>query len=824
MLSKLLLAALPLCLTLALPAQVIPRLTGDVYDGNGGPLSQGVYHAGNFRVPAGRKLTIGQANIKFESRATLTVDGELDVSKGAYFTSVRDDLIGGDTNGDGGATVPAAGDWVGIRISSGAKGAVFASFVIRYAGLTGTGIAVSSSGAVSPPLTMSQCQVLDIRGAGIDLGYSEAKLDNVLFSKCRDVAARGQFFLLDKVINNFARDCGGNYIERLGNAGAYKGSRTSYVLEKRQTLNGSGVAVVRGSLDLPTTGKLVIQKGLVLKFPPSSGYRGKGDLETQGTSSEPVIFTSIKDDTAGGDTNGDQAATKPAPGDWNNFMSSGSGGSVKLAHTEIRYSGASFQGSMWIQNMNLMMDSCTVRDGKGYGVQLLSHNQTLHTLTNCRFENVEREVLRGIALDSLSTCFGNVQGPGTQTQIIADGVCRQNARLTLDNVPGRVIHLQGALQSDSGTTLTIGPGLAFKLQSQYATGSLNNLRLLGTAQAPIVLTSIHDDAVGGDTNGNGNATTPQPGNWSGLRFLRSTNSLAQNVTVKYAGTAVRCQSPNAEIRRVAAEHFGTYGFWIDALKGDLDSVVAVNGNGTGVRFGTTATNLRHASIAYNGGYGVLAGSGSAWTGRIRNSILWSNTQGAQLNLTQSHVQRSCGLFPGVNGNINVDPLFADKNTLTLATASPCINAGELATGVSVALDIWERSRVCDWDFSGQVLPDMGAYEQLGMFLQSDPATPGVGDTIRFRVVPVSAGNSGAAVFFLGFQDFRLFFKPYGMLNAGLATLTPFAFSTTGQQVPLVIPSAKNLVGLEIAVQGLGIPTAKPTRGNFTDLYRAILRR
>lgn len=44
-----------------------------------------------------------------------------------------------------------------------------------------------------------------------------------------------------------------------------------------------------------------------------------GTLEVEGTASNRVVFTSIKDDTYGGDTNGDDDATSPAPGDWDSI-------------------------------------------------------------------------------------------------------------------------------------------------------------------------------------------------------------------------------------------------------------------------------------------------------------------------------------------------------------------------------------------------------------------------------------------------------------------------------------------------------------------------
>jgi RHS repeat-associated protein len=91
---------------------------------------------------------------------------------------------------------------------------------------------------------------------------------------------------------------------------------------------------------------LTVQPGTVVKGWGGRGFNTnlyvRGTLIAQGTEADPIYFTSCSDDSIGGDTNADGAASVPSESDWNGITGTGA---ISLAHVVVRYATCAIYGS-----------------------------------------------------------------------------------------------------------------------------------------------------------------------------------------------------------------------------------------------------------------------------------------------------------------------------------------------------------------------------------------------------------------------------------------------------------------------------------------------
>lgn len=120
------------------------------------------------------------------------------------------------------------------------------------------------------------------------------------------------------------------------------------LLSGTQLWLGTYVYQITDNITVPGGGALTIQPGAIVKFAANTGItvQAGGRLIANGTTAQPIYFTSIRDDSVGGDTNGDGNATAPAAGDWQwLYLDSAQ---ATFNHVVISYGGGNSYGS-WSQ-------------------------------------------------------------------------------------------------------------------------------------------------------------------------------------------------------------------------------------------------------------------------------------------------------------------------------------------------------------------------------------------------------------------------------------------------------------------------------------------
>ncbi|MBR5078987.1 MAG: hypothetical protein IKX30_09600 [Victivallales bacterium] len=312
---------------------------------------------GNVIVPAGVLLTISDgAIVKFQSGCGIIAKlGCVVECKGATFTHIADDSIGGDTNLDGYASMPS------------------------YDAYT-----VGGDGTVH--------------------------MDSATKMYCKSATLPS------------------------GN------------LTKNMTLSGNLVYKATGNLTIVNGVTLTIEPGAVLKFASGQGItvNSGATLEAIGTRAQPIVFTSIKDDEHGGDTNQDGNNTAPQPGDWLQIATSGNvlmdycniyygghlngsmggdvfnmtGGSIQLTNCEIAHSlhyVAALERGSWTMTNSIVRDCYTVfrhfaqsvnTNCVFYDLNYLDNNASSSLcLTNCVIMNFANDISWGAGSNHFNHCI-----------------------------------------------------------------------------------------------------------------------------------------------------------------------------------------------------------------------------------------------------------------------------------------------------------------------------------------------------------------------------------------------------------------------------------
>ncbi len=342
------------------------------------------YVVNSFYVASSTTLSLHPgAVVKFEPSGALYVYGSLRTSainptaSKVYLTSVHDDSVAGDTNGDRRATLPSPIDYLGIYVQPGSfvnllraemrYGGNDYSFRLgalknlggvvtaRYSNFTnnfgqglyhqnGTSTIISSviSGSTdggilqySGALINSNVTFSGNGGYAMNLFGGQSTTTNSIFAN----NGAGDAFFMDASLQTTFAHSDNAFL------GGKHGFYTTGVVWGGKVWTPEQAYVIQNQLTIATGSSLALLPGVVIKNDLNSSMYIEGGLRLEGASgtANRINFTSIRDDSVGGDTNTDGAATLPGTTDYRGITIA-SGGSLTATHAVIRYGGAQAYG------------------------------------------------------------------------------------------------------------------------------------------------------------------------------------------------------------------------------------------------------------------------------------------------------------------------------------------------------------------------------------------------------------------------------------------------------------------------------------------------
>lgn len=446
----------------------------------------------------------------------------------------------------------------------------------------------------------------------------------------------------------------------------------SGVLESCETWIAGNVYMIDSTVYVPNDCTLTIEAGAIVKSATAMIYvNGGSSLDVQGSSSNPVIFTSYKDDAVGGDSNSD-GASSGAQDDYSLAVNA-QGGDITISHAIMEYGDEAIERMTAGGTVSVSDSLIKSRIRANYYQVSLARNEfDIDQTSNPVLDLYGNADVSDIALSGADS---NTFTGANKTIYLGNASVSSGDTWDVDGASGVVLY---AASTNIYGTLNLSGGVVVKTPSGafnvYSGGAIN---ATGTNSNHIIFTSYQDDSVGGDSNGDG-ASAGAPNDYgvalncqggdiniTGTTFRYGTLAIDK----QYGGAAIVTDSIfNSSVRTnyfpitLQNNEFNAQGYLyaIDAY-GDSDlSAISLSGS--------TSNHFTGLRTIYAGNASIPAG----WTWGIdgsSNAVLYGGVQVyGTLNLSNGAilkpVQYGSGLDVYEGGVINVSGSSANPVTFT----------------------------------------------------------------------------------------------------------------------------------------------------------------